>query len=51
MIGTLYQNLLRGADVKMVGRFVSFADPESSARGGPTLTTFFYEGREDQNST
>ena len=39
--------------------FVSFesnsltcADPESLARGGPTLTTFFYEGREDPtNST
>ena len=27
------------------------ADQESFARGGPTLTTFFYEGREDPNST
>ena len=48
VIGTLYQNLLRGADVKMVGRFVSFADPESSVLGGPTLTTFFMRGERIQ---
>ena len=27
------------------------ADPESFARGGPTLTSFFDEGKEDPNST
>ena len=25
------------------------ADPESFVRGGPTLTTFFFEGKEDPN--
>ena len=27
------------------------ADPESFVRGGPTLTAFFYEKKEDQNTT
>ena len=29
----------------------TFADPESFARGGPTLTFFPDEGKEDPNST
>ena len=29
----------------------SCVDPESFARGDSTLTTFFYEGKEDPNST
>ena len=30
----------------------SIADSEKNARGGPALTTFFYdEGKEDPNST
>ena len=40
-----------------MGRLVPCADPENFARGGPTLTKFFFvfvffdEGREDPNST
>ena len=41
-----------------MGRLVPCGDPENFARGGPTLTKFFFcfcfffdEGREDPNST
>ena len=30
---------------------VTCSDPESFARGGPTVTTFIYEGREDSSTT